>query len=262
MLDLLSAAEGPLSVRALLRAGSVLGFPENNVRVALCRLKRDGLVRTAARGEYVLAGAAERLREVVSGWRVPEARVAWTGAFVIAIGAAEVEAKRLRLLGFREPAPGFHVRPDNLEGGVDALGRRLAALGVGGGVVLARAEPCSRDLPRFLAAWDCEAIAREQHEVCARVRGLVAEFDGLRVEVAARRAFLVGGSAIETIVADPRLPDEMLACAGFDELVTQMRVLDRLGRDAWAEVLHGLAELGEATPMARTTGPMLAEART
>ena len=59
ILDLLSTLRsGSMPVAALVEAGGLFGIAENNVRVALTRMRSSGQVERDARGRYRLGAAA------------------------------------------------------------------------------------------------------------------------------------------------------------------------------------------------------------
>src|SRR5690606_6852301 len=139
ILDLLSTLRrGSMPVRALVEAGALFGVAEGSVRVALTRLRADGLVERDERGSYRLGAKARAVSERVRGWRRLDERVrAWNGAWLAVLAAPGARsaparaaqrghARALRLLGFRELTRDVAVRPDNLAGGIDAVRAELA----------------------------------------------------------------------------------------------------------------------------------------
>ena len=136
IVDLLSTLRrGSMPVRALVSAAELFGIPENNLRVALARLRARGTVERDERGRYRLGTRAEATRREVAAWRRRhEAIRPWDGR--IWVGLLSPAAKRhptaltraLRLLGFRKLLPGLDIRPDNLEGGIALARERLFAL--------------------------------------------------------------------------------------------------------------------------------------
>jgi phenylacetic acid degradation operon negative regulatory protein len=65
ILDLLSAAPGgQVEVRGLVRAAQLFGITENNMRVALTRLRAAGMVESTSRGCYRVGPAAEAVNRL------------------------------------------------------------------------------------------------------------------------------------------------------------------------------------------------------
>ena len=76
IVELLSA--GPIigdsiPVRQLVRAAQAFDIAENSVRVAIVRLRADGIVESSERGHYQLGPAARPVDERVKRWRDAEA---------------------------------------------------------------------------------------------------------------------------------------------------------------------------------------------
>jgi phenylacetic acid degradation operon negative regulatory protein len=241
ILDLLSTLrEGSMPVRALVAAGALFGLDENNVRVALARLLAAGLVARDERGRYRVGTGAEAVGRQVARWRRLEEVVRpWDGTWVVVHGAGRRGAGALRFHAFRALAPGLHLRPDNLAGGVLALRDELGALGLPGTALVATL----RDL-----APTVEARARRLWDT----RRLVAAYRASRIALGAseRRlprlpparamieSFLLGGRVIRQIVLDPLLPEVMMPVAERAALVAAMRRYDRVGRASWAGFLR------------------------
>src|SRR5699024_731369 len=99
-------------VRQLVRAASVFDIAENSVRVAIVRLRAEGVVDSAERGRYQLGPAARPINNRVTAWRhvsdvIGEWNGAWAGVFTAHLPRTNRPALRkrnraLKLLGFRE----------------------------------------------------------------------------------------------------------------------------------------------------------------
>jgi phenylacetic acid degradation operon negative regulatory protein len=245
LLDLLSAA-GPsgASVRRLVSACALFDIRENNVRVALVRLSAAGLIEAAGRGEYRLGDGAKDLAREVAEWRTAEQRVrAWAGGYVavhtgpLARGdrvAARRRNRALRLVGMRAVEPGLFVRPDNLEGGVDAARVRLRLLGLdqGANVFLAASFDDGTE-SRARGLWDGKALDASYKRSRTRLEKWLERAPRLEPDVAAREAFLLGGAAIRQVVYDPLLPAPLVDVQERRSFVDTVRRFDRAGRAIW-----------------------------
>lgn len=249
ILDLLSTQrEASTPVRALVAAGSIFGLEENNVRVALARLVRRGLVERDDRGRYRLGRSAESVRRRVSSWRTSLDRMRpWSGAWIGVLstprgrGAARERSERaLRWLGLRELAPGLRVRPDNLAGGVDAARADLAGLGLDERAPVMRLE--ALDDARDATArglWDVEALDRDYRASRARLAESAGRLAQLSTEAAMVESFREGGRVIRQLALDPLLPDEIAPSGERTALFVALREYDRLGRSCWADFMAG-----------------------
>lgn len=254
ILDLLSTVgRASAPVRALVAAAALFGIAENSLRVALARLRAEGLVERDARGRYRLGPRAAALNEEIRAWRrVEERRVAWTGTWLaVQLGAAarlsareqRQRARALRVVGFRPLAPGLEVRPDNLVGGVDAVRRRLTWLGLGSTgpiCVLDQLDPAWEQAAREL--WDADDLVEGYRATRRRLDQSAERLGELPAGAAMTESFRLGGAAIRQIVFDPLLPEPIVPAAERLALVAAMRRYDRLGRHAWR------GWLGEETP--------------
>jgi phenylacetic acid degradation operon negative regulatory protein len=258
ILDLLSAADGEASpVRRIVVACALFDISENSVRVTLVRLSSAGLIEASGRGAYRLGEGAAELAGQVAAWRTAERRVrSWNGDYVSvhtgALGRGDRMALRrrtraLRLLGFRELERGLCVRPDNLEGGVDAVRTRLYTLGLEREASVFRA--ASFDEPREAHArslWDGKALTGSYRRSRTQLTGWLTRAPRLEPDVAAREAFLLGGKAIRQVVFDPLLPAPLVDVEERREFVEAVRRFDRAGRAIWKRFFG--FHLGSAAP--------------
>ena len=256
ILDLLATLRrGTMPVRALVDAGNVLGIEENNIRVSLARLYSSGRIERDERGQYRLGPAVEAISGQIRGWRELTGRTqTWSGHWVAVhqakLGRGPARRRRekaLTLLGFRELAPGFSLRPDNLRGGVAALRAQLVELaspanpnGTSGAAmgrvfIVSDLDPKTDLEARSL--WDADALVRESRESSARLRESAEELAGRPTEQAMVETFLVGGAVLRQLLRHPLLPAEILDPEPLATLLAEMKRYDELGRACWAPFL-------------------------
>ena len=253
ILDLLATLrEGSMPVRALVAAGGLFGLDDNNVRVALARLLAAGLVERDERGRYRVGGRAAAVGRRIAHWRrCEEAIRSWDGAWVAVLGATGRDAGRrasraLRFLAFRELAPGVHVRPDNLLGGVAAVREQLGSLGLPGDVIVARMDELDdRTAARARGLWDVRALRATYRRTRATLAASERRLPRLRPSDAMVESFLVGGSVIRQLVLDPLLPEPLVPAAERAAVVAAMRAYDRRGRACWAPFMRQFEVLPE-----------------
>jgi phenylacetic acid degradation operon negative regulatory protein len=245
ILELLVAGTGAeLPARLAIAAGSLFDISESNIRVALVRLSSAGLVEASGRGAYRLSEAAEELAREVASWRTAEERVrSWQGGYVAVHsgplgrtdrGALKRRARALSMLGFQELDRGFHLRPDNLEGGVDGIRARLYALGLEHEAAVFAAGSFSQDVEaRARALWDGKALTASYKKLRVQLEKWLARSRELEPDVAARESFLLGGRAIRHIVYDPMLPPPFVDADERRSFVAAVKQMDREGRRIW-----------------------------
>ncbi|AOJ70480.1 MULTISPECIES: PaaX family transcriptional regulator C-terminal domain-containing protein [Burkholderia] len=249
ILDLLVAKDGePLQVREAIIACRLFGLTENSVRVALARLAAESLVEGAERGSYRLGPSAVELSEELTAWRTVESRLRrWSGAYLmvscISLGRVDRTAlarreRALEMLGFREWDKSLYMRPDNVEGNVDAVRRRLTKLGVepSAAVFVAMGFDAEQEA-RIRALWDGEALSDTYRTLGAQLEDWLARAPELDLDVAAREAFLLGGKAIRQVVFDPLLPEPFVDVAARAAFIECARRYVAAGHRVWRALL-------------------------
>jgi len=254
ILDLLcTLRRGTMPVRALVEAGALLGIEANNIRVSLTRLYASGRIERDERGRYRLGPAVAALSSQLRSWRdLGDRTRRWRGDWV-AVHQARLgrgptrrcRERALTLLGFRELAPGFSLRPDNLRDDAAMLRTRLARLAspgeaamdstLGRVFVVRDLDPKSEVEARSL--WDADALAQQARESLARLRESTAQLEGLSKEQAMVESFLVGGAVLRQLVRHPLLPSEILDPEPLAALLAEMKRYDVIGRACWAGFL-------------------------
>lgn len=261
ILDLLMLSDGqPLSAREAIAACALFRISANNVRVALVRLSSDGLVIAAGRGTYRLSPAALELADDVATWRTTEQRMRpWHGGYIAvycaALGRSDRAALRRRqraldMLGFRALEQGLHIRPDNIESDVEAVRKRLYAVGLEreADVFVASQFDGAREA-RIRKLWDGKALTATYRSQRKQLEDWLLRSDELEPEVAAREAFLLGGKAIRHVVFDPWLPQPLVDIEARHAFVETVRRFDQAGKQIWQQ-LDVLRDLRSPAPRA------------
>jgi phenylacetic acid degradation operon negative regulatory protein len=229
-------------VRALVASGELFGLAGNAVRVAVTRLRAEGLVERDQRGSYRLGPRAEAVNQQIRSWRhVEEGRVAWRGGWIGVHGADPAggpSGRALRFLGFRELRPGLALRPDNLVGGVAAVRSQLHRLGLAPETpVLGIDSLGDPHEQRAHSLWDVAALGRAYGHSLAEVNAHLERLPTLPADRAMAESFLLGGRVIRQIVFDPLLPESIAPDGPRARLVEAMRRYDAAGRGRWAVFL-------------------------
>ncbi len=252
VLDILSTHDArQVSVAALCRAGEVCGLREQNVRVALNRLVRQGKIANPARGVYALNAGGRGLFAEVENWLRKEQRaVAWQGGWVGVVDGAVPRREKtlwrrheraLALRGFRALGDsGMQVRPDNLHGGVAALRADLDDLGLAAQAsVIGVTGLSERDDAVARGLWDLAALEALYRDMLDRLQRSQAGLDRQPLEAAACESLLLGRAAIRSIVHDPLLPDALMGGDLRHRLIERMRDYQAQAKALWMRVLPG-----------------------
>lgn len=246
ILELLMASKDtPVSAREAVVAGKLFEISENNIRVALVRLSAASLVEASGRGAYQLGAGGLDLAREVQAWRTAEQRVRqdWNGAYVVVHGGLPARVDRaavqrvnraFHLLGFGELERGLHVRPDNLEGGVNVLMDRMRALGLNSGCAVFVATEF--DVPtqtRVQSLWDSSALNASYRRTREQLDTWLERSGDLEPDVAARESFLLGRRAIRQVVFDPFLPHPLVDVELRHAFMESVQRFDRAGHMLW-----------------------------
>ncbi|MFC5478881.1 PaaX family transcriptional regulator [Massilia suwonensis] len=256
ILDLLIANGTALSSQVLCRAGAVMDLSETAVRVALNRLCEQGKLRQPARGVYAVSPASRPLFGDVDAWRRKGAgMVAWNGDWVAVhdslVQRSDKTAWRhhclaLALRGFAQFEPSLHLRPDNLEGGIEALRANLPGLGLAPQATLFRLT--GLDATRQAQArglWNVDALERQYAALAGALEAHTARMRDKGVVDALRESLLLGREAIGLLVRDPLLPPELMALDARQILMAAAARYQDAARSLWR---NWIQEIGGSGP--------------
>lgn len=249
VLEILSARRTHIvSVKGMIRGGQALGVAHNSIRVAVARLKSDGLVVSVGRGTYRLGPKAEPIYQKVNAWRRVDDRITeWDGTWIGACDAPlpRTDRKSLRrrerayrLLGFRELTSGLSIRPNNLVGGVEAARADLYRLGLDEIAPVFGLFDLERDaIKHAKALWDTRELNRSYKKLIREIETSQERLQDIELDAACAETFLIGRRAIRTLVFDPLLPAPLVKSDRRADLVAIMQDYDETAHDLWEELL-------------------------
>jgi phenylacetic acid degradation operon negative regulatory protein len=252
VLEVLSAGEsiydGPLPVRTLVQAASVFDIAENSVRVAIVRLRAEGLLESPGRGEYRLGPSAQVVNQKIHGWRTVSSRLgpwdgSWAAVFTADLSRTDRPALRrrlraLRYLGFEELKPGLFLRPNNLMAGIEGLRRELAALGLDPTASVFRMEELDPEQEKLAhALWDSPALEQTYSKLHGDLTVSMDRLEELPLNDSVREAFLLGREGIRHVVLDPLLPEPLVDADKRSTMVNVLQSYCDKGLHLWARFL-------------------------
>lgn len=253
VLDLLSTLGGRSApVRFLVASADLFDIDSNATRVAITRLLACGLVERDERGAYRAGSVAAPILSLLYKWRSLEKRTLdWGGVWIGATPAAGCYSKDDRadsrksfeFTGMREFSPGLFIRPDNLDGGLDAIRSALVGLGVPTDTPVFRI--CDFDASNDIharALWDAAVIQEQYRTLAGQLKSSAARLPTYTPKQAMAESFLLGGKAIRRIVLDPLLPEAIVPIAEREELIRVAIAYEEIGQRYWAPFFerHGL----------------------
>lgn len=244
----LSIYRDALPVRLLVQAASVFGIAENSVRVAIVRLRAQGLLESPERGAYCLGPGARAMSHQIHGWESVSSRLSnWDGSW-IAVFTADLSRtdrpalrrrlRALRYLGFEELRSGLFLRPNNLKPGICGVRHELVALGLEKEAPIFRLDSLAdsqEDRARKL--WDTPRLERTYGEMQTELTGSLERLERLPLEESVREAFLLGREGIRTIVLDPLLPGPLVDESKRAAMVDVVRRYNEKGLQLWSRFL-------------------------
>jgi len=225
VLEVLSAGEsidrGTLPVRSLVQAASAFDIAENSVRVAIVRLRAEGLLDSPGRGEYCLGPSAQTVNERIHGWRTVSMRVgdwdrSWLAVFTADLSRTDRPALRrrlraLRFLGFKELRPGLFVRPNNLKPGLQGIRDELVAFGLEPDTLVFRLEDLEQgEEESARSLWDSPTLEQTYTRLQGDLTVSLDRLEELSLNDSVREAFLLGREGIRQVVLDPLLPEPLI----------------------------------------------------
>jgi phenylacetic acid degradation operon negative regulatory protein len=272
VLEVLSAGEsiymGTLPVRSLVQAASVFDIAENSVRVAIVRLRAEGLLESPSRGAYRLGPSAQMVNDKIHGWRTVSTRVgdwdgSWVAVFTADLSRTDRPALRrrlraLRYLGFEELKPGLFIRPNNLTPGIEGIRNELVALGLDERASVFRMNELNpEEEERARAMWNTPELEQIYSKLHGEISVSMDRLDELPLSDSLREVFLLGREGIRQVVLDPLLPDPLIDEDKRSSMVRTLQDYCDKGLNLWARFLEvdrspGVVERSSSTMLQPT----------
>jgi len=228
-------------------AYSLFGVSENSARVAMARLVAEGQLKSAGRGIYTLGKQAAFTGQDIQGWNNRlTATCAWNGNFYAVFTAhlgrsnrkqLQLREKALALLGFREFEQGLFLRPANLNLGLAGIQEKLLAQGVEKTVLAFEMKPASPAQTSLIQKlWDIRKLEKLYLSHTKKLNDWMQGYSRMKLEKAARDAYLVGSQAIYEVRRDPLLPAEWINAAARQQFFESVLRFDETGTRVWREL--------------------------
>lgn len=231
------------SAKLILSTGKMFGISDNAIRVNLSRLTTKGVIDKLDRGHYRISQQATPLNDFVEEWRLGEKRrKTWkTNSWLCLItdNNLSIECQRnVSYFGFRKIQSGLWVRPDNLKLDSTDLLKRLRNIGAPDSLMLLSASQFTENnAEQWFSFFDIEHLNRQYVDMDQQLHKSLANLTNLSNDEAKKETFLIGGAAIQLLIKDPLIPDQMQTTQKRETLWRTMLEYDRRGRDIWASKL-------------------------
>jgi phenylacetic acid degradation operon negative regulatory protein len=250
ILGLMLAAKGKeVKAAHMVLACNLFGVSENSTRVALARLVAENQLKSAGRGVYTLGKHALSAGRDVQEWTSRlKATCKWNGNFYAVYTAhlgrsnrkqLQVREKSLNLLGFREYQPGLFIRPANLCSGLESLAARLPEQGPGQKPVVFELVPAGEaQLKDMQKLWDIRKLEKYYNSQLKKLNDWMQGYSRMKLEKAARDAYLLGSQAIYEVRRDPLLPAEWIDADARQAFFESVVRFDQTGTTVWRALQH------------------------
>jgi phenylacetic acid degradation operon negative regulatory protein len=248
ILGLMLAGKGcQVKAAHIVLACSLFGVSENSARVAMARLVAEGQLKSAGRGIYTLGKQAAFTGQDIQGWNNRlTATCAWNGNFYAVFTAhlgrsnrkqLQLREKALALLGFREFEQGLFLRPANLNLGLAGIQEKLLAQGVEKNILAFEMKPVTpSQIVSIQKLWDIRKLEKLYLSHTKKLNDWMQGYSRMKLEKAARDAYLVGSQAIYEVRRDPLLPAEWINAAARQQFFESVLRFDETGTRVWREL--------------------------
>lgn len=142
--------------------------------------------------------------------------------------------RALSLLGFRQLDKGLYIRPNNLQGGINGVRKRLLNLGLGKEAIIFKADDFDdQRQKKAWALWSDMQLATHYKEMSAQLNEWLANKDNLSADAALREVFMLGDAGIRSVIFDPLLPAPLVDEAARQQYFDTVRRFNDEGRRLW-----------------------------
>ncbi len=248
ILDLMRAiSPESLDVKTLISIGTLFGFNDNQIRVAITRLAQAQQLFSGERGVYSLGTQGQESALYSQDWRMGEDRLRfWDGFwFMVALPPALERPYHRRALqalehmGFRPGLRSLYVRPANLWLSTGSMRQRLHGLGLDASCQLWKAEDIDPGLAKdWHDLWEAEGWEEKHRSARKRLEKSQTHFQAMTSDEQLRESFLIGGESIRLLVTDPLLPEEIAKGKERRLHTAAMQTYDEAARKLWLDRLQ------------------------
>lgn len=244
---MLAAKGKQVKAAHMVMACSLFGVSENSARVALARLVSENQLKSAGRGVYTLGKNALSAGQDIQEWTSRmKATCKWNGNFYAVFTAhlgrsnrkqLQAREKSLNQLGFREYQPGLFVRPANLCSGLESLVARLPVQSPDKKPVAFELVPANpAQLKELQKLWDVRKLEKYYTSQTRKLDDWMNSYSRMKLEKAARDAYLLGSQAIYEVRRDPLLPAEWIDAKARQQFFESVLQFDHTGTTVWREL--------------------------
>jgi phenylacetic acid degradation operon negative regulatory protein len=249
ILDVLRLTRGSYcqSVK-LIAVGELFDFKASTIRVALTRLLTAGKIEADGSSRYRMSSNTDILSDYIEQWKLGDLRRGeWQKDdwLMVLLPSNPDRAIRtlsqttLQFFGFRKARNKVWVRPNNLLPALNELRALYQLVGLEPEALLFMAADIP-DPEQFIwesTLWNTEDLQFTYEQQLVKLTKSKARLDNLEIKDALRESFMIGGEAINLLVKDPLLPDEMFCTPKREELRHAMCDYDARAHNIWTQFM-------------------------
>jgi phenylacetic acid degradation operon negative regulatory protein len=249
ILDVLRLTRGSYCQSAkLIAVGELFDFKASTIRVALTRLLTAGKIEADVSSGYRMSSNTDILSDYNEQWKLGDLRRSeWQKDdwLMVLLPSNPDRAIRtlsqttLQFFGFRKARNKVWVRPNNLLPALNELRVLYQLVGLEQEALLFKAAdiPYPEQFVWESTLWNTEDLQFTYEQQLVKLTKSKARLDNLEIKDALRESFMIGGEAINLLVKDPLLPDEMFCTPKREQLRHAMCDYDACGHKIWTQLM-------------------------
>ncbi len=234
----------PMPIKLMISYGKFFGFTSNTIRVAVTRLLRENSIVSDERGFYHLSKRLRPVSKIIDSWQMGESRIKkWNKKWICCLLPKDTAAKlsknkkALDFSGFKEGLPGLWVRPDNLWLNIPDICKVMDQIGLTKDAEFFISEQFNKKIVgrwmKFL--WPVEDLNNSLIDITKKLEESYIKIQSMPLEDAMRESYLYGGEAVNRLIKDPLLPEEIMEKKHRVALTNSMLGYDEVGKKIWQE---------------------------
>lgn len=252
VLDLLAAYEvHELPVSALCKAGSLFEISEQTLRVALTRLVKQGKIMQRERAIYAWNSSGHSLFSVVTNWINKEKdMILWDGSWIGILDndisktdktAYSKHHRAMELYGFKKFKHSLSVRPNNLGGGIEKISKDLIKLGLSPkSLIIIISKLDVQEELKLRSLWNTQYLENSYNVMLKELDQSLIHLEQVSIAEAAKISLIQARKAINQLILDPLLPDELFDPTIRQKLLTLMTIYHNNTRKIWSKFLFDI----------------------
>jgi len=253
-----------LSTKAMLEMGTLFGYNQNAMRVAITRLIGNSTIEkmqlpdanNKPTSHYRLCATTDPLTLFIEEWRLGKNRTkAWKANHWLACHLPKSAGrtgrtqslKALTFLGFRQGPDKLWIRPDNLKKTFTQIERQLQQFGLESSATLMRVNQLQNGInEQWQSQWADKQSRKNYRQHYGEITGELIRSQAIlssKSDIdAMAETFSLGGNVIDLLIKDPLLPEQIENPEAREVLCSAMLEYDNSARAIWQQRIEAIAQ--------------------